>query len=396
MEDMIQDFGKGNKRPTNPEYKNTTNRIERLRLKLRANGFDANVHSEMKTLHKLRQKMPSVIEQTENYKRLRYCRYADDFVCGVIGSYNDAVKIMQAIKQYLNKLNLELSPDKTGIDRATKSIEFLGYNLQRVKGKSRKVSIHGTHVTRRTPDKIKLSIPRHKVIEFCNKYGYGTWHTKKAKLRGKLITSSEAEIVATYNAELRGLTNYYHLADKVKNELNALFHLAHYSLFNTLTGKRKSKITKVLQSLKTTKGLALKYRYKDEWKVIEIFHTKHMNRTVKCIDQLPVTARFYQSGTELIRRMEAEICEYCGQSDKPVEVHHVYKLKELRSRKHLEFWEKVMIARNRKTMILCTECHQLLHKGKLPDKRYKPKKQLTGEPCEAKVSRTVRRGEYGF
>jgi hypothetical protein len=33
-------------------------------------------------------------------------------------------------------------------------------------------------------------------------------------------------------------------------------------------------------------------------------------------------------------------------------------------------WQKHMIARNRKTLVLCVPCHDLLHAGKLPDKRY--------------------------
>ena len=33
-------------------------------------------------------------------------------------------------------------------------------------------------------------------------------------------------------------------------------------------------------------------------------------------------------------------------------------------------WQKIMMARNRKTMVLCIECHSLLTCGKLPDNRY--------------------------
>lgn len=374
MEKTIQDYRIGNKRPLNPEWKKIGSKIYRLRKKLRTKGNHADVVKEIKALHKLRQTLPSTIEQTETHKRLLYCRYADDFVCGVIGSHEDAVRIMRTIEQYLNKLNLELSPDKTRIDRATKSIEFLSHNIRRVKSnRSRKTSMYGTHVTRRSVDVIHLSVPRRKVVEFCNKYAYGIWHTKKPKPRGKLITSSEAEIISTYNAELRGLINYFHLCRNVKHELSTLFYLAHFSMFKTIAGKRKSKVTKVLHNLKTAKGYFLKYPYKDGWKEIEMFQVKHLTKPNKCDDQFPFTHHFYQSGSELISRMEAEICEYCGQSDTPVEVHHVRKLKDLKSQKHLEFWERVMIARNRKTMILCTECHQLLHKGKLPDKRHKPK-----------------------
>ena len=35
-----------------------------------------------------------------NYKRLKYVRYADDFLCGVIGSKEDAMTIKSDIKNF--------------------------------------------------------------------------------------------------------------------------------------------------------------------------------------------------------------------------------------------------------------------------------------------------------
>ena len=36
-----------------------------------------------------------------NFKRLKYVRYADDFLIGIIGSKEDAVKIKDDIKRFL-------------------------------------------------------------------------------------------------------------------------------------------------------------------------------------------------------------------------------------------------------------------------------------------------------
>jgi hypothetical protein len=33
-------------------------------------------------------------------------------------------------------------------------------------------------------------------------------------------------------------------------------------------------------------------------------------------------------------------------------------------------YERMMIARGRKTMVLCEQCHHQLHSGTLPDNRY--------------------------
>ena len=52
------------------------------------------------------------------------------------------------------------------------------------------------------------------------------------------------------------------------------------------------------------------------------------------------------STTSLIDRLKAQKCELCGATDNLV-MHHVRKLGELKGK---ENWEKLMIARRRKTM----------------------------------------------
>jgi len=49
----------------------------------------------------------------------------------------------------------------------------------------------------------------------------------------------------------------------------------------------------------------------------------------------------------------------CGATDNLV-MHHVRKLGELKGK---ENWEKLMIARRRKTMAACGSCHQKIHHG---------------------------------
>ena len=373
MANLITEFNVGKRRPVSPEHRRVSSKIERWREKLRKSGVAPNTISELKALQKEQKTLPSKIENTDEYKRLRYCRYADDFICGVAGSYGDARMIMQSVEDFLKEnLYLQLSPEKTGIERLIKGIEFLSYEIRtfRVNRTVKQKLKDGKHRTQRTlTGKIVLSVPERKVRDFCKKYGYGNWQSMKSIHRPYLIKSSEVEIVEAYNAELRGLANYYSLAGNVKSRLRKLFYLALYSLFKTIASKRKRSLTNVVTDLKRPNEHYLRYRFKDEWKTIRIFQLKHMSKSVETKDELPLTAYLFHSGTELIRRIEAEQCEYCGNLDKPVEVHHVIKLRDLKSKPHLERWEKVMIARNRKTLILCISCHNLLHQGKLPDMR---------------------------
>ena len=64
------------------------------------------------------------------YKRLQYVRYADDWICGVIGSKADAEKVKSDIKKFLSEeLKLELSEEKTLITNAHDKAHFLGFDV---------------------------------------------------------------------------------------------------------------------------------------------------------------------------------------------------------------------------------------------------------------------------
>lgn len=67
---------------------------------------------------------------------------------------------------------------------------------------------------------------------------------------------------------------------------------------------------------------------------------------------------------ELIKRLLAEKCELCG-SKMNVEVHHIRKLADLREKGRNEKprWVKKMIQRRRKTLIVCANCHENIHRG---------------------------------
>jgi RNA-directed DNA polymerase len=90
-------------------------KIERLR----ANGAElAEINAamaEIKAINKERRKLPSVDPMDPNFKRLRYCRYADDFLIGIIGSKEEARETMASVERFLTEtLKLAISPEKMG------------------------------------------------------------------------------------------------------------------------------------------------------------------------------------------------------------------------------------------------------------------------------------------
>jgi len=87
------------------------------------------------------------------------------------------------------------------------------------------------------------------------------------------------------------------------------------------------------------------------------------------VDKLPAIGIILRtSRSTLQQRLEANVCEFCEREGGYFEVHHIRKLKDVKGK---GTWEQLMIAMKRKTMILCNECHDLLHAGKLSHKRKK-------------------------
>jgi hypothetical protein len=71
---------------------------------------------------------------------------------------------------------------------------------------------------------------------------------------------------------------------------------------------------------------------------------------------IPATTR-----KELVTRLQAGRCEWC-QRHEDVEVHQVRKLADLtRPGRPQPAWAKLMAQMRRKTLIVCTPCHQAIH-----------------------------------
>lgn len=72
--------------------------------------------------------------------------------------------------------------------------------------------------------------------------------------------------------------------------------------------------------------------------------------------------------SELEKRLLADTCEYCGTTGEAerIEVHHTRALKDLKTYDGREkpAWVKIMMARKRKTLVLCATCHHDVTYGK--------------------------------
>src|SRR5438093_2697843 len=91
----------------------------------------ANLKLSIKELSQQLREMSSIDPFDSQYKRMRYARYADDFLIGIIGSKEDAQEVMTEVCSFLKQeLNLAISKEKSAIRHSKKGVIFLGYEVR--------------------------------------------------------------------------------------------------------------------------------------------------------------------------------------------------------------------------------------------------------------------------
>lgn len=125
MESFKNSFNQGKRRKKNPEYENVRSKMRKLEKKIDNTNAQEDSDSienwkqEVKVLKKKLTQMPYSDQMDNEYRRLTYVRYADDFLIGIIGSKEDAQYVKEEIAKFLkDKLKLELSMEKTLITNA--------------------------------------------------------------------------------------------------------------------------------------------------------------------------------------------------------------------------------------------------------------------------------------
>lgn len=391
MEDMICQFNKGERRKDNPDYKKLCRQmiiinreLRELRQKFKEgkplNDARKEILRERREIQKKMRVINSRLHVDSKYRRLRYVRYADDFIIGVIGTRKEAESVMLQVKEYINNvLLLEVSEEKTCIADANDGVRFLGYDIKTYTStRTTKIAWGKGTCNRRTiSEKMQLHIPSEKMFQYASKNGYGDMAIFRPKSRPALLRRSDVEILMTYNAEMRGLANYYSLAQGYKTALQRVIGLAQWSFFATLSHKHKSSIGKVARKMKLSaqSGYELKVNINGIPKSYRLFRLKdHEPPKIhnSNVDTPWDTTRFTMTRSELVQRLNANTCEYCGKTGGYMEVHHIKALKDVQGKKQL--WQQMMCAMRRKTMVLCVDCHNELHRRDLPYWRAKARR----------------------
>jgi group II intron reverse transcriptase/maturase len=351
---VIPEYTRGTRRKEGEEYR----RLPSLSTYYRNTGRIERAEE----LRKAMQQYPSVDPNDEEYRRLRYVRYADDFLLGYAGTLAEATEIKEKIAAFLRtQLNLTLSADKTLITHAsTGRARFLGYEIgtmycQTKFDKLRKRAVNG---------KIGLYIPEDVLQKKRQRY----LRDGKVHHRTALMNESEYDIIIRYQAEYRGLVQYDTLAQN-RCRLGYVGCTMETSLLKTLASKGRTTFAKTLKRLKSTTQsphgprtcLTLTIERAGQRPLVAIFGGLSLRRKPTAImDQ--VLMPYIRRRSEIVERLLTNTCEVCG-SKEHIQMHHVRHLADLnkKGRREKPLWMKIMIARKRKSIPLCKRCHDDVH-----------------------------------
>jgi group II intron reverse transcriptase/maturase len=178
------------------------------------------------------------------YRHIRYVRFGDDFLIGVLGPKSLAVEIRKRISEFLEtKLVLKLNFEKTKITNVSKKVPFLGYLIGR-----RFV------MTKQRYGKLKKWIPRicldgdvGKMIKnlakngFCDKSGFPLPNFS-------LLMLPQSEINARINSIITDISNWWSIAGNRKRGVAYISYILRFSTAKLYAAKFKLKsISKVFK-----------------------------------------------------------------------------------------------------------------------------------------------------
>ena len=352
---LIPEYTKGTKRKANKVYEKLMHRASYLARKGRK--------EEARCVRKQAQKLSSIDPQDPDYRRLRYYRYTDDFLLGFVEPKEEDEEIKQRLSTFLKEeLKLDLSEAKTLITHArTETARFLNYEIHTLQEDA-----HRDRRDRRTLNGGSgLRVPEEVIKNKCQRYKS---YSRKVLHRTELINDSDFSIIALYQAEYRGLVEYYRLAYNL-HRFTTLEGVMAQSLIKTLATKCRRSVSQVYQKYHAI--------YRDGKKCYKVLQT-----VIEREGKKPLVARWGgislhwdikepikdqktflgPSRSELEKRLLADSCESCGITGdtERIEVHHIRALKDLKTYDGREkpAWVKILAARKRKTLVLCATCHQ--------------------------------------
>lgn len=353
---LLPDFNKG-KRTPNPKYRHYAFRKAQAKRRGDRKAFQA--------ADQLLHSVPSYDVHDPAYRRLRYIRYADDFLLAFSGPKDEAISIKEALAAFLrDSLCLNLSKTKTLVTHGrSKPARFLGYDIS----VGHNDTWRDAAGRRNANSEILLRLPTDTLQKFCRRYMKGN----KPVHDPVWMRTSDYDIVMYYNTAFRGYVQYYKLAQNL-HRLNKLEWVMSTAMLKTLAAKHKSTVQKMADKYKCVlntehgplKGFRVVVQRKDKPLLTAEFGGIPLVTQARVSKITDFVLHRHVGRSDLLARLLAEKCEMCGSTEN-IEVHHIRKLADLQrfGRKEKPRWVELMSAMRRKTLVVCKKCHSAIHAG---------------------------------
>ena len=349
-----------------PEYREIDNEMKKISYWIDHTTDREERGTLIEQYKALKKRQNTIPCHQQTNKKFTFVRYADDWLVGLCGTKAECEALKVEIADFLsNELHLELSEEKTNITNSSKDARFLGYNVsvrrcQKIKGFKMK---SGKRRKSRTLHlKVALKIPHSEKIErflFAKKIIIQTPDGRfKPVHRAALLNMSDSEIVEHYNAEARGLLNYYNLAVDY-HTLDYFCYLMEYSCLKTLACKHKSSVRKMIRLYKDGKTWSVPYEtVKGTKRVRPVKVADCKKNKANAATDIVFSRTRYAWKSTIRQRLNARICELCG--TRTAELYEVHVVRNLSELGDLD-WELAMKAKRRKTLVVCPACHNRIH-----------------------------------
>jgi group II intron reverse transcriptase/maturase len=253
------------------------------------------------------QSLPSHDPFDQDYIKVKYIRYADDFVVMIIGSKRLAEQIRRDIKDFLEQeLQLELNLEKTVITHLlSQRVRFLGYEITKTRADKQLPGDILESPARVANEAIQLLVPADVIREKLKPF-VENGKAIHAKVR---INLPLLDLIQQYNAEISGLYNYYCLATDVSTKIGKFKYYHYSSLVKTIARKEKSSVTQVIskygvdvkrkQGTGTRKIVGIAYTTQEGPKILTYFNDplKKQDQAWHGSDHMPEMLYFNPCGT---------------------------------------------------------------------------------------------------
>ena len=298
----------------------------------------------------------------------------------VTGPKSEAEEIKHKLEGFLREqLKLELSQAKTLITHArTEQARFLGYEIQVLHNDNKQ-----TNGRRSINAQIGFQVPKDVIDRKCQDY----MEEEKPIHRPELLRDTVFTIISTYQAEYRGLVEYYRLAHDLNRKLQRLKWDMERSLIKTLAAKLHIPGKQVYRRYQTTlivngkpyKGLRNTIEREGkkplvaEWGGIPLAWNigatldDQPKRVWSVTTELRRGSLQTSVSTVVLRKMRGTSC---SRPERPPS----------KGRRPKPQWMVLMAARQRKTMVVCKTCHEDITFGRPMRRRETSTGFMHGEP----------------